>query len=423
MRYRNWFLALLVLAAIVYLGRAQLAPYLPDVVAKHLSSQKPTETASAAKGSGNRRQGGAAAGNRPISVTVTEAKAGSMPVVRKTIGTIVPMASTALSSLTSGTIAEILVKDGAEVKAGDLLVRLDDRTINANIQRDTATLAKDQATLDEANTNLKRVETLNDAGAGTKQQYDEAVAAAKQAQAAIAVDQANLVADRVQLDDTQIRAPFDGKLGVVQQSIGANVGPGAAIVTLTQMKPVYAEFNLPETELDLTRSAMSNNTLTVAISPALSRPDAPTTSGPIVFIDNTVDTASGTFKLRARLDNADNSLWPGQALNVSVSAGQRNDLVIVPAVSVQPHDDGSICYVIGPDKTVSLRKVDVAFSVGDMTGIASGLKDGETVVTEGQAALVAGSHVTVVSAPGSEGQETQKIAEDTPKAENAGVKQ
>jgi multidrug efflux system membrane fusion protein len=423
MRYRIWFLALLVVAAIVYLGRAQLAPYLPDVVARHLSSQKPAETAADTKGSGNRRQGGAAASNRPVSVTVAKAKAGSMPVMRKTIGTIVPFASTALSSLTSGTIAEILVKDGAEVKAGDLLVRLDDRTINANIQRDTATLAKDQATLDEATSNLKRVQTLSDAGAGTKQQYDDAVAAAKQAQAAIAVDQANLVADRVLLDDTEIRAPFDGKLGVVQQSLGAYVGPGAAIVTLTQMKPVYAEFNLPETELDLARTALLNNTLTVEISPALSRPDAPKMSGPITFIDNAVDAASGTFKLRARLDNTDNALWPGQALDVAVNAGERNDLVIVPAVSVQQHDDGPICYVVGPDEMVSLRKVDVAFSVGDMTGIASGLKDGETVVTEGQAALIAGSHVTVVEAPGSAGSDSQKIAEDTPRAQNARVKQ
>ena len=421
MRYRNWFLALLILAAIVFLMRGQPALYLPELLAKHLSDT-PAATASQSKGDGNRRQGAAAAGNRPVSVTVAQAKAGSMAVMRKTIGTIVPLDSTALSSLTSGTIAEILVNDGAEVKAGDLLVRLDDRSINANIQRDTATLAKDQAGLDEANTNLQRVQMLSTAGAGTKQQYDEAVASQKQAQAAIAVDQANLVADKVQLDDTQIRAPFDGKLGIVQQSLGAYVAPGAAIVTLTRMKPVYAEFNLSETDLDLARLAMSNNALTVDLSPALARPDVAKASGPVVFIDNAVDAASGTFKLRARLDNADNALWPGQALHIVVNAGKRDGLVIVPSVSVQPHDDGSICYVVGADNTVSLRKVEVALSVGDMTGIASGLKDGETVVTEGQAALAAGTHVAVVSAPGSAEPTTQKIAEDTPTAQNTEVK-
>ncbi|KQV39324.1 hemolysin secretion protein D [Rhizobium sp. Root73] len=320
-------------------------------------------------------------------------------MTRSSLGTIVPFASTALSSPASGTVAQILVKDGAEVTAGTLLVQLDDRTINANIARDTALLAKDQAALDEANTNLKRVEALSNDGAETRQQYDDAIAAAKQAEAAIGVDSATLAADKVALTQTQVRAPFDGKLGVILLSPGAYVAPGEDIVTLTQMKPVYAEFTLPETDLALARQALADGQLNVSISPTLSQDKTAGETGPIVFIDNAVDAPSGTFKMRARLDNANGTFWPGQSLRVTVTAGEQKDLVLVPTVSVQPQSDGAVCYVVRKDKTVEVRKVKVAFSVGDTTGIATGLKAGEIVVTEGQAGLVEGTPVEIVSAP------------------------
>ncbi|WP_083198267.1 efflux RND transporter periplasmic adaptor subunit [Pararhizobium polonicum] len=396
MRYRNSLLVLSVAAVGIFLGRAELAPYLPGFLAKTASVK--SDAKDLAGGSGQ-KQGAAGHGGHAVTVTVATAKAGSLPITRKAIGTIVPIASTALSSLASGIVAEVLVKDGADVKAGDLLVQLDDRTIKANIQRDTATLTKDQATLDDANTTLKRVQALSNAGAQTQQQLDDAVAAAKQAEGAIAVDQANLAADKVALTQTQIRAPFDGKLGVILFSPGAYVAPGADIVTLTQMKPVYAEFTLAEPDLDLARSALSAGKLNVRIAPMMSQDDTTAASGPIVFIDNAVDPASGTFKLRALLENADSAFWPGQSLDITVNAGEKDGLVIVPAVSLQPHDDGSICYVVGQDNTVQVRKVEVALSAGDTAGIARGLEKGEVVVTEGQAGLVEGTHVTVVSAP------------------------
>lgn len=395
MRYRNPLLVVIAVAAGVFLGRAELGSYIPDPVARLLSidsaESKPNSEADKATAlTGHVRNA--------VTVATTTAKAGALPVTRTSLGTIVPFASTALSSPASGTVAQILVKDGAEVAAGTLLVQLDDRTINANIARDTAQLSKDQAALDEANTNLKRVEALSNDGAETRQQYDDAVAAAKQAQAAIGVDNATLAADKVALTQTQIRAPFDGKLGVILLSPGAYVAPGQDIVTLTQMKPVYAEFTLPETDLDLARQALSDGQLNVSISPTLSQDKTAGETGPIVFIDNAVDAPSGTFKMRARLENSGGNFWPGQSLSITVTAGEQKDLVLVPSVSVQPQSDGSVCYVVKPDKTVEVRKVKVAFAVGDMTGIADGLKAGEVVVTEGQAGLVEGTPVKVVLA-------------------------
>ncbi len=396
MRYRNSILVVAVAAAGIFLARAELGPYLPGSAARFLSidsaESKPSSEAGMTKGAAGHARGA-------VTVNATAAKAGALPVKRSSLGTIVPLASTALSSPLAGTVAQILVKDGAEIAAGTLLVQLDDRTINANIARDTAMLAKDQAALDEANTNLKRVTALSNDGAETRQQYDDAVAAAKQAEAAIGVDSATLAADKVALTQTQVRAPFDGKLGVILLSPGAYVAPGEDIVTLTQMKPVYAEFTLPETDLALARQALADGQLNVSISPTLSQDKTAGETGPIVFIDNAVDAPSGTFKMRARLDNANGTFWPGQSLRVTVTAGEQKDLVLVPTVSVQPQSDGAVCYVIRKDKTVEVRKVKVAFAVGDTTGIADGLKEGEIVVTEGQAGLVEGTPVEIVSAP------------------------
>ncbi len=357
-----------------------------------------------AAGSGRHGKGSGHGGDRtggpggPPAVVTVSAKAGSLPVMRHTIGTIVPVASTGLASPAAGIVAAVLGTDGATVRAGDLIVKLDDRSINAGIARENANLMRDQAALENANANLKRTRTLNNSGAGTRQQYDEALAASKQAEAAIAVDNANLTTERVALTQTEVRAPFDGKLGVVQVSPGAFVSAGANIVTLTRMKPVFAEFILPETDLALARDALADGKLDVAIAPVLSSGSTAPTSGPVVFIDNTVDTASGTFRLRARLDNADGNLWPGQSLDVEVRAGEKRGLVLVPTVAVQVLPDGFTCYVVGPDSSVSVRKVTVALNAGAMTGISDGLKAGETVVTEGQSGLADGAKVIVSGA-------------------------
>lgn len=394
MKYGNAIAIVAACAAVLaFVARDQIAPHLPAFLGGGGVSS--AETAS---GTDQRKHQAGQHGGAVVTVAVATARQGSLPVLRQTIGSIVPIASTALGSPAAGIVSEILVKDGATVKAGDLLVRLDDRTINAGIDRDTATIAREQATLDDARANLQRVQTLSTAGAQTKQQYDAAVAAAKQAEAAIAVDMATLAADKVALTQTQIRAPFDGKLGVVVLSPGAYVAPGANVVTLTQMKPAYAEFTLPETDLDLARASLSAGTLTVGVSPMVSRGKAQATSGPIVFIDNAVDAASGTFKLRALLANQADTFWPGQSLDVEVNAGDRTGLVLVPAVAVQPQDDGAVCYVVKPDRTIEIRKVTVAFNVGDTAGITGGLKDGDIVVTEGQSTLTTGTAVAVAAA-------------------------
>lgn len=328
------------------------------------------------------------------SVKVEPAVAGSLPVLRNTIGVVVASSSTAVSSSVPGLVASVEVKDGVEVKAGDLLVQLDDREIRATIEKDKAAIAKDQATLDNANASLKRINNLVKTGVDTTQAGDDALAAVQVAAAQLGVDQAQMAADEVSLADMRIVAPFDGRLGVLAVSRGAYLAPGTPVTTITQTKPVFAEFTLPESDLAMARTSLSVGRLAADIKP-VGADEAGKVSGPIVFIDNGVDQASGTFKLRALLANEDEKFLPGQALDVQVKAGDQSGLVIVSGVAIQPRENGFACYVVKADGTVETRNVTLALRVGDKAGVSSGLQPGEKVVVEGQGTLTNGMRVSI----------------------------
>lgn len=385
---------LLLVIGLVFFYRSELQQAIPIWAKSSASVENPAGTT---QGTARSKSGSAKSG-AAITVSTVQAKTGSLPIIRKTIGSIVPVATTALASPLAGIVSQVLVKDGAEVAAGDLLVQLDDRTAKANVQKDQALLAKDQAAQDDAEATLKRVEALNKSGVDTEQQYSDAVSAAKQTAAAIAIDTSVLAADNVILSQTQIRAPFAGRLGVVLPSPGAYLPAGGTIATLTQMKPVFAEFTLSEQDLGLARSALAAGKLTLSVTPPGTGKAEPAQTGPIVFIDNTVDPASGTFKLRALLANDALERWPGETLDITVTAGASDGTVIVPAVAVQPQGDGYICFVVRADQTIEVRKVTVGLIVGDNAGVTAGLKDGEAVVTEGQAGLSEGTKVTTTGA-------------------------
>lgn len=407
MKYISTLVVVAAISILLFVYRSDFAAYLPAWAVEASSASDGISASADVPSRHGERHGSSQPGARIVAVKVAVVTSGALPVERETIGTIVPVASTALTSPISGIVANVLAKDGAEVKAGDLLVQLDDRTIKANIQRDEAQLAKDQATLDAANATLSRTETLARTGVDTQQQVSDASATARQAAATLLVDQANLAADHVTLSQTQIRAPFDGRLGAVLLSAGAYVAPGANVVQLTQMKPVYAEFMLPEPDLELIRTTMATKSLSATVSPTQAEAKNQSAAGPIVFIDNNVDAASGTFKLRMLLENNADNFWPGQSLKVAVTAGKADNLAIVPIVALQPLAGGYVCYVVRADNTVEQRKVTVALSNGDLAGVSAGLAEGEKVVIEGQASLTNGSQVTVKQTDGDTGTGTE----------------
>ncbi|WP_235889717.1 efflux RND transporter periplasmic adaptor subunit [Brucella haematophila] len=316
---------------------------------------------------------------------------------RSTIGTVVAVASTAVNSPEPGNVAILNVKDGAIVKKGDLIAQLDDRAIRATVVKDQASVAKSQATLNNAQILLKRMQDLVTKGVSTSQAGDDALAALKVAEAQLQVDQAQLAADQVTLDNTKIIAPFDGQLGVVLVSVGAYLSAGSPVATITQMKPIYADFTLPETDIALIRETLATGALKATASAVSADGRDISESGPVGFLDNTIDAASGTVRLRATLDNQSGNFWPGQSLRVLVEAGQADNLVLVPSVAVQPQENGSISYVVKTDNSIEVRPVTVALRANGMAGLSAGLQPGEKVVTEGQASLANGSKVKLSS--------------------------
>ena len=362
--------------------------------------------------------GAGASGGHSTSVVSATASTADFPIRRYAIGFVSSPAVVSVNARISSQIVSIAVKDGQMVKAGDLLFSLDDRALKAQLARDQATLAKDQALLVGAAADLQRAKDLAAKQAGTQQTYDQAVAAEKAAAATVDADKATIDADSVQLSYATITAPIAGRLGAVNVSLGdlVTIGNGNSssttpLVTITEMDPLQVNFNLPESNLALLRNALASPqqgavTLTKDGDPT------PIGKGTLDFVDSSVDTASGTIATRASIPNPDLSLWPGQYVNVVLDAGIMPQMTSVPTVAVQPSQKGPFVYVIKPDNTVEMRPVQVAPTEGENSAISDGLKAGERVVVEGQTRLKDGAAIREgKAATGSGDQASPKVAE------------
>ncbi len=346
------------------------------------------------QGSGRRGSGG------PTRVSTVAASAEDMPIERRTIGTISSPSNLSVTTETTGLVTEILVKDGADVKAGDVLVRLDSRIAEATVEKDQAALARDQATLENAKQTAARQQKLLSNEAVSQQSLEDANAAVKTAAATVDVDQATLKSDLVTLDQKTIRAPFDGRLGAFNVVIGSYVQPQTAIVRLTRLDPLYASFAVSESDASLVRTAQAaGKPIKVSVAPLGSND---TFNGTVDFIDASVDTASGTFIARATLHGVADKLIPGQSIAVMAAIGS-TPVVSVPTVALQATQQGNIVYVVGADNTVAVRPVTVALSAGDRSGVTDGIKAGERVVVEGQVRLAEGMKVIDTSSEAATG--------------------
>lgn len=391
-------------AACVVAAAFYLSPGLAERVGQALSFAKPDAADKASP----------AAAARAVAIVAATASTADFPIRRYAIGSISSPAVVEVSARISSQVVSIAVKDGQMVKAGDLLFSLDDRALKAEVDRDKATLAKDQAMQVSAEADLKRAKDLVAKQAGTQQTYDQALAAEKSAEATVAADQAQLDADTVQLGFAMITAPISGRLGAVNVAVGdlvgTSTGSATPLVTITQVDPLRVTFNLPESDFALLQKAL-----------AAPRPDAvtlhrdgdpqPIGKGTLDFLDSSVDTASGTIAARASVPNPDLTLWPGQYVDVVLDAGVMPRMTSVPTVAVQSGQKGRYVFVIKPDNTVELRQVTVALTEGDNSAVSDGLKAGERVVVEGQTRLTSGTPVREASAAPA-GQDSSKVADN-----------
>jgi membrane fusion protein, multidrug efflux system len=292
--------------------------------------------------------------------------------------------NTTIAAQEQGLVLSIESEDGATVKAGDLIAKLDDRTAKAAVDRDNAMIVRDAATLAETETALTRAQDLFDQKAGTQQTLDQAKAARDTAAATVDADKAALASDQVLLEHTEIRAPFDGRLGDVVISKGAFLNAGATIVTIAKYDPIYVKFHLQERYLRDLKKALAAGPVDVSTAPDSTKGQVH--KGQISFYDNTVDTASGTILAKAKFENASGALWPGQSVNLVVHLNNDEQQVVVPTVAVSPGPDGFFAFVAKDGKSV-LTPVTIARANGGFTAVASGLSAGDHVVVEGQGQL------------------------------------
>ncbi|WP_337266420.1 efflux RND transporter periplasmic adaptor subunit [Oryzifoliimicrobium ureilyticus] len=378
-------------AAGVWYYRADI-PYVSAWLPKAAGDTK-GETVKADAGSeqNGSQKGGKKRGGGPAAVKTVAAKTATLPMDVPATGWAEAEDTTTLAAQQQGIVNEIAVKDGVNVKAGDLIIKLDDRTAKAAVEKDKAAIVRDQATLDQAETALKRAGDLLSSQAGTQQSFDQAKAARDTAAATVDADKAALSADMVLLGNTEIRAPYDGRLSAISVSVGDVVSAGTALTTLVKYDPIYVRFRLPEAYLQqLKKQVASQGGLVV--DAAKESTGGVADSGKVTFYDNAVDTASGTILVKAEFDNADAKLWPGQSVNVIVRFTPDDKNIVVPTVAVTPGANGSIVYVV-QDGKVHLTPVTVARTNGDMTAIAKGLSEGARVVVEGRSQLVDGQTV------------------------------
>ena len=339
------------------------------------------------------------------------------PVQVSAIGTVQSIATVIIKSRVDGQIADVHFEEGQDVKEGDLLFTLDNRSFQAQLAQAEAVLQRDRAQLERAQLELKRQTELAGRGVASATKLEDAQMAEKVLQAAIRASEAATENARVNLSYTTIRSPITGRTGSVILKRGNVVKSNdtttnaVPLVTITQLRPIYVGFTIPERHLPDIRAALADSERLPAVVTMPSQPDKPIT-GMLTFVDNQVDAATGTIALKATFANDDIRLWPGQFVNVNLTLGIQAHAVVVPSPTIQIGQNGPYVFVIKEDSTVELRLVRIDRTVGNRTVVASGLNAGERVVVDGQLRLNNGTRVTMARPEGG-----QPKAKSTPVAE------
>lgn len=346
-------------------------------------------------GCGNANSKSAQASNTPqaIPVAVATAEKKDVPVFLEGLGSVQAYNTVSLKSRVDGQIVQINFKEGQYVKQGDLLIVIDPRPYQVQLEQAQAALARDLAQQKNAQLDYDRYQGLVKDGVIAQQQFDTQKALVNQLEGTVQTDQAAIDNAKLQLVYTRITSPVSGRIGLRLVDIGnmvhaADTNP---LLVITQLQPIAVVFTLPEDVLPNVAKHMKSS-LTVE---AYSRDDSTKiATGKLLTIDNQIDQTTGTGKLKAIFDNPDNALWPNQFVNAHLLLETRKDAIVVPAAAIQRGPQGgAFTYVVKPDKTVEVRQVKVAFTQANVSAIDSGLVAGDIVVTDGQDKLQGGSRV------------------------------
>jgi multidrug efflux system membrane fusion protein len=348
----------------------------------------------------SRDHGAAATPTAPVPVTVAVVQQKPMPVEARAIGNVAATISVTVRPRVGGTVAKVHMREGEDVREGDLLFTLDRRPLEAELRQAEANLARSSAQLANAQRDAARYAELVKRGFIAEQEYDKARTNAVALEATVRADRAVVENAKVQVEYTLIRAPISGRAGALLVHEGdLAVANTTALVVINQLRPIDVAFALPEPLLpDVQRYRAQGSLRVDALAPSGGQMLA---RGQVTFLDNRVDQTTGTIQLKATFPNEDRLLWPGQFVNVLLTLTTDPAAIVVPAAAVQTGQDGRYVFVVRPDQTVESRPVTVAREVGAEAVVQKGVSAGEVVVTEGQLRLTPGIKVQVAAATGS----------------------
>ncbi|MHB8844485.1 MAG: efflux RND transporter periplasmic adaptor subunit [Nitrospirota bacterium] len=334
---------------------------------------------------------------RVVPVVAEAAGRKNMPLQVKAIGNVEAYNTVAVKAQVNGEISEVFFREGQDVRKGKLLFRIDPRPFEAALKQAEGALARDRAQALNADAESQRYASLASKGFVSKQEYDRVRTNADALNAVVQADEAAVENARLQLEYTAIMSPIDGRTGAITAQKGNVVKANdLPLVIINQIAPIYVTFSVPEQDLANIKRFQASGDLHVEASVAQNgtRPVA----GKLTFIDNKVNTQTGTILLKATFPNQDRALWPGQFVEVLLTLTTERNRTVVAAPAVQTGQQGQYLYVVKDDATVEMRPVTVARTVDRWAVIEKGVQPGEVVVTDGQLRLVPGAKVEIKSA-------------------------
>ena len=348
----------------------------------------------AALASGCAKQQAAPPAHLATRVTVAKVIQKTMPVEVTAVGNVEAISTISIRAQVAGEVQDIHFKEGDFVKKGQVLLTIDPRPYEAALAQAKAALARDKATGKYNRAQAQRYKTLFDQGVMPAEQVDSFTSAADASDAAVNADEAAVKTAELNLEYCTIKSPIDGRTGTVMVKAGNLVKVAdVPIVVINQVNPIYVNFTVPQQywpdiKEDVERRALH---VTVTIPQNSGRP----VEGTLTFVDNIVDSTTGTIHLRGTFENSQNRLWPGLYVSVLLTLSQQPNAIVVPAHSIVTTQQGSYVYVVRANKTVEQRTVVPNRTIDNETVVDKGLQPGETIVTDGQVNLVPGAKVEV----------------------------
>jgi multidrug efflux system membrane fusion protein len=334
----------------------------------------------------------AGGGGPSIPVVIDKARRADVPIFLTGLGTVQAFNSVLIKSRVDGQIVKVRYEEGKDVHSGDVLIEIDRAPFEAVLAQAEANKLKDQAQLDNARLDLARYTGLAKTFASTTQQVDTARALVAQTEAIVKADQALIDTAQVQLNYSTIRSPIDGRVGTRLVDAGniVRTTDTTGIVSINQIHPIFVSFALPAGSLPQLRGASKDGDVMIT---ALDRDGRALAAGVLAVIDNQINPATGTINYKAKFDNGDDALWPGQFVNLRVQLAIHRNVIAVPVTAVQQGPDGPYAFVVGDDHIVQKRPLKVGVLNKTTAIIDDGLQPGEQIVTDGQYRIQAGSKV------------------------------